>query len=66
MKVTLYTTHCPKCAVLLKKLEEKGIEFDIVDDADEIIKLGYMSAPLLKVDEAVYDFGGALNWLREN
>ena len=32
--VTLYTTHCPKCNVLEKKLDKKKIEYTLVDDFD--------------------------------
>ena len=34
MSVILYSTNCPRCNVLKKKLEEKKVEFDISNDVD--------------------------------
>lgn len=64
----LYTTHCPKCKVIEKKLAEKGLEFELIDDMDEIRKVadkcGVTSAPLLLVDTGeVLDFVAANKWL---
>lgn len=44
----LYTTHCPKCKILEKKLQDKKIEFSSVEDVNEIQKTGYKSVPILK------------------
>ncbi|MBR4316671.1 MAG: hypothetical protein IKP65_06900 [Alphaproteobacteria bacterium] len=44
----LYTTHCPKCRILEKKLQDKKIEFTSVEDVNEIMKTGYKSVPLLQ------------------
>ncbi len=35
MSVTLYSTHCPKCDVLEKKLQNKGIKYQAVYDVDK-------------------------------
>ena len=32
MNVILYSTHCPKCCVLEKKLKQKNISYDEVND----------------------------------
>ena len=65
--VTLYTTHCPMCNVLEKKLKEAKIEFDTVDDKDTVVKIGkenrIMSAPILKVDDNVMNFTDAVKWV---
>ena len=63
--VTLYTTHCPKCNVLAKKLEQKGIEFEINEDVGELITLGFHTAPMLKVDDKFLNFTEANNWIKE-
>ena len=63
MKVTLYSTNCPRCIVLEKKLNQKNIEFDLVSDEDTMINKGFMTAPMLEVDDEVYDFKGAVDWL---
>lgn len=67
--VTLYTTHCPMCGVLEKKLKASNIEFDTVDDIDTVVNIGkengIMSAPILKVDDKVMGFAEAVKWVNE-
>lgn len=63
MKVTLYSTNCPKCNILEKKLNEKAIAFDVVTDPDAIIEKGFLSAPLLEVDGEVMDFSKGFAWV---
>lgn len=69
MEVVLYTSHCPKCNIIEKKLTQKGINFTIVDDIDEVVKFGkahrIMSAPILKVNGAVFDFNNANAWVND-
>ena len=33
--MTLFSTNCPQCKVLEKKLEQKGIQFEITNNIDE-------------------------------
>lgn len=63
--ITLFSTKCPKCLVLEAKLNQKQIEYEEINDVDEIIKLGYKSAPLLKVDDKIMLFKEALDWVNE-
>lgn len=63
MKIILYTTHCPMCTVLEEKLQDANFEYDTVEDPQEIIKLGYRSAPILSVDENTMTFKEACNWI---
>lgn len=65
--VTLYTTHCPKCNVLEKKLDKKKIEYTLVDDFDiqAMVDKGIMSAPILEVDEKLMTFTEANKWVTE-
>lgn len=62
--VTLYSTGCPKCQVLEKKLIKDGIEFSVSDDINELIEKGFMSAPILKVDDKFLEFKDAIDWLK--
>lgn len=66
MSVILYTTHCPKCNVLEKKLNKFGIEYTISEDIQEMLKLGFKSAPVLKVDDEIYLFKEACLWADDN
>ena len=61
-KIILYTTHCPKCVVLEKKLNQKQIEFDICDDIEIMEQKGFMTAPMLEVNNDIMDFGKAVEW----
>ncbi len=61
--ITLYSTHCPRCKVLEKKLEQKGIEYQIVDDIDRIMELNILSVPMLRVGTNLMNFTDAVNWV---
>lgn len=64
--VILYSTNCPKCKVLEKKLRDKGIEFQVENDVDLMIEKGYLMAPVLVVDGKEYEFGEAVKWVNES
>lgn len=67
MDIKLYTTHCPKCKVVEKKLGMKNIDFESIDDNDEVINIGKLyglsSAPILVVDGNAMDFAEANKWI---
>ena len=63
MDVTLYSTHCPRCNVLEKKLEQNGIEYAVIDNEDLIIEKGFQTIPMLEVDGDVMDFSKAIKWV---
>lgn len=65
MKVVLYTTHCPKCIVLEKKMASKGIVHEIVTDTTLMLKKGFATAPMLEVDGKLMDFKDANTWINE-
>lgn len=54
--VTLYSTGCPKCKVLEKKLSEIGVDFVINSNVDDMRELGFRQAPMLKVNNEIYNF----------
>lgn len=47
----LYTIDCPMCLVLEKKLIDKKLEFERVDDRDVLSKLDLMFFPVLEMDD---------------
>lgn len=63
MEIILYTIGCQHCNILYNKLKEKGINFKIVDDIDEMEKLGIVSAPQLFNGEKLLTYDEALLWL---
>ena len=63
--IILYTTHCPKCKILTKKLTEKNIEYIEFTDVDKMIEMGFSVMPMLEVDGVVMDFATANKWINE-
>ena len=63
--VVLYSTGCPQCNVLKTKLDNKGIEYELVTDEDVMIAKGFMSAPILEVNGEVLPFKQANDWVNQ-
>lgn len=61
----LYSTGCPKCEVLKKKLAEKGIQYTENNSVDEMLKLGIEAVPVLKVNDRLLDFKEAVDWVNK-
>lgn len=66
MKVTLYTTHCPKCNVIEQKLKAKTIEYEEITDIELIEKKGFKQVPVLIVDDEIMDFVTANKWVNDH
>lgn len=49
--MTLFSTHCPKCNILNKKMQEKNLEYEVIDDVNKMIELGIRSAPVLMIED---------------
>lgn len=65
MAITLYSTGCPKCKVLKKKLEEKGIKYTENNSVDEMLSLGISQVPVLSVNNKLLDFSTANDWVNQ-
>lgn len=63
--VIMYSTGCPRCTVLKKKLEEKGIVFTINDSEEEMLTLGFTEVPVLNVGGVLMQFAEAIKWVNE-
>lgn len=70
MKITLWSTGCPMCNVLKKKLDQKEIEYELIEDTDRVLEFGkqnkVMSAPLLEVqngEHEIYTFKDAVSFV---
>ena len=62
-KIVLYSTGCPRCNVLKKKLAEKGIEFEECSDVEEMRELGITTVPMMRVsNDDILDFVAAVQW----
>ncbi len=63
MNLTLYTTHCPMCNVLTKKLDNTGLQYKICENEQEMLSLGLTSVPILKIDNDMLSFRQACDWI---
>lgn len=61
--VVLYSTGCPKCKILEQKLVNKNIAYEKTNDVSKLIKLGFTSAPVLKIDDDYLEFKAANEWI---
>lgn len=61
--VILYSTGCPKCRILEKKLDEKKIKYEVVTNRDVMIDKGFSSAPKLEIDGEILDFSDGMRWI---
>lgn len=65
MDVILYTTHCPKCEILMAKLNEKEIPYTICEDVITMKALGFTVVPILKANGAYMEFKAAVDWVNQ-
>lgn len=61
--VVLYTTGCPRCKILKKKLDEAGIEYTENNNIDEMLSLGISEVPVLKVNGEFLNYNSSIEWL---
>ncbi len=59
--IILYTTGCPRCNVLKKKLSEKSVSFVEETDVDKMLSIGITEAPVLSVDGKLFQFRDAVS-----
>lgn len=64
MGIVVYGNGCPKCNILIKKLDEKGVTYTKVDSMEEIVKIGkennIPSMPITIWNDEVLDFKSAI------
>lgn len=63
MEITLYSTHCPRCNVLEKKLNSKNITYTEINDTTIMEQKGITSVPVLEVNGKMMNFIEANNWV---
>ena len=58
--MTVYSTGCPKCKILIKKLQQKEIPFELVDDEETVMKIAstncIQSVPFVEYKGNIYLF----------
>ena len=63
MDIILYSTGCPKCKVLIKKLNENDIPYHIVNDVKVMANLNIDAVPVLSVNNRLLNFSEAVAWV---
>lgn len=59
----LYSTGCPKCNVLKKKMAAAGIDYTEVNDSAAIKEKGIVFVPVLEVNNKLYSFKEAVDYI---
>ena len=62
-KITLYSTGCPMCTVLEKKMKAKKIAYEVCSDTTEMTKMGFNRVPVLTVGDVVLYFEDAVKYI---
>lgn len=65
MEIILYSTNCPKCKILEKKLTEKNIKFTKNNNVVAMTELGIDQVPVLSIDDKLLGFVEANKWINE-
>ena len=63
--IVLYTIGCPKCNVLKSKLDQKGVQYIICSNIEEMKEIGIADKPfpMLGIDGKILDFHDANEWV---
>lgn len=65
-QIIVYTTHCPRCEVLEKKLKQKNIPYFTIEDTAVMEEMGITAIPMMKVGaDALMDFKQANDWINK-
>ena len=66
MNLKFYTTHCPMCSILQKKLDNAGLQYEICEDTQKMLDLGFTSMPMLEIDNCnTLSFKQACDWIND-
>lgn len=63
--IILYSTGCPKCNILKKKLDDASIEYTVESNIDNMMELGILSVPVLKVNDKLLSYMDAIKYVNE-
>lgn len=64
--IKVYSTGCPKCKVLIKKLNEKNIQYEECNDTEIMKTKGIQFLPVLEINGDLLDFKQATEWIGRN
>ena len=64
-KIVLYSTGCTMCRALKQRLDEAKIEYQVEDDIDKMMSLGFTTVPMLQVDDKILTYKEAISYINE-
>lgn len=64
-QITLFSTGCPKCNVLKKKLNATGIEYTEINDTNIMNEMGIDAVPVLKVNDKLLSYMDAVKYIND-
>lgn len=65
--IVVYTIHCPACNILEKKLQNANLLYSVIDDREELTKMGLEQFPLMQVDcGPLMNLREANQWIKEH
>lgn len=59
----VYSSNCPKCIILKKKLEQKNINFTESNDFQKLLDVNIKTLPVLEVDNQLLTFNDAVKYV---
>ena len=65
MNVVMYSTGCPKCKILKKKLDEKKVVYDEETDVEKMKSKGINRVPVLEVDGKLFSYSEAVKLVND-
>lgn len=63
--IVLYSTGCPKCNVVIAKLNKAGLNYEVCNDTNKMEQLGIDQLPVLEVNGELMEFAKAVKWIGE-
>lgn len=64
--IILFSNNCPKCQILKKKLEQKGILYEVSEDFEVLLNNNIETIPVLSVDGKLMEFKDATIWVNNH
>ena len=65
MNVVMYSTGCPKCKILKKKLDEKKVVYEEEADVEKMKSKGINRVPVLEVDGKLFSYSEAVKLVND-
>ena len=65
MNVVMYSTGCPKCKILKKKLDEKKVVYEEETDVEKMKSKGINRVPVLEVEGKLFSYSEAVKLIND-